>query len=91
MLFVAVLLLPLMGLLLYGMDRLEDRVVRPEGRTGDHLTEHQKGARPRRHAQRRHLRLIHGGGRKASGRHRDQQSPAAGADADTGADHAETA
>lgn len=56
----ACLLLPLMGVLLYGMDRFEDWL------KGD------SSAR-RRHARPRHLRLIHGGARPASpaGRHRD--------------------
>jgi hypothetical protein len=42
---VAVLLLPVLGLLLYGMDRIEDQM---------------SGKRPvPRHARRRHLRLVH--------------------------------
>ncbi|MFF3517768.1 hypothetical protein [Streptomyces sp. NPDC002573] len=45
MIAVAVLLLPLLGLLLYGMDRIEDR-----------LRGSPRGAR---HARRRHLRLVH--------------------------------
>ncbi|MDQ0604761.1 hypothetical protein QF037_009106 [Streptomyces canus] len=45
MIAVAALLLPVLGLLLYGMDRIEDRMT---------------GKRPvPRHARRRHLRLIH--------------------------------
>ncbi|MFE6524945.1 hypothetical protein [Streptomyces sp. NPDC057794] len=55
MIAVAVLLLPALCVLLYAMDRIEDRL----------------SARPRaaRHARRRHLRLIHGsGGRPAAGR-----------------------
>ncbi|MFC8433351.1 hypothetical protein [Streptomyces sp. NPDC057253] len=60
MIFVAVLLLPMLGLLLYGMDRLEDRLfARPD-----------RG----RHARGR-LRLIHGGNspadRRTTGRHTD--------------------
>ncbi|MDT0392129.1 hypothetical protein [Streptomyces dubilierae] len=45
MIAVAVLLLPALGVLLYAMDRIEDRL----------------SGRPRaaRHARRRHLRLVH--------------------------------
>ncbi|MGY1584650.1 hypothetical protein [Streptomyces sp. MN13] len=45
MIAVAVLLLPVLGLLLYGMDRLEDQMA---GRR-----------RVARHARGRHLRLVH--------------------------------
>ncbi|WP_329035010.1 hypothetical protein OHT61_03725 [Streptomyces sp. NBC_00178] len=47
MIAVALLLLPALGLLLYGMDRFEDRVFRRP---------------PARHAAGRHLRLVGGGG-----------------------------
>ncbi|MEU6304399.1 hypothetical protein [Streptomyces chartreusis] len=61
MIFVAVLLLPMMGMLLYGMDLMEGWLF---------------GKLPRaRHRRGRRLRLIHGAGspadRRASGRHRD--------------------
>ncbi len=48
MITVAVLLLPALGVLLYAMDRIEDRL----------------SARPRaaRHARKRHLRLVHDAG-----------------------------
>ncbi|MET7325841.1 hypothetical protein [Streptomyces sp. NPDC005549] len=49
MVTVAVLLLPGLGLLLFAMTRLEDRLF------GDPA--------PPRHARRRHLRLLPGGGR----------------------------
>ncbi|CAL9333985.1 hypothetical protein [Streptomyces sp. NPDC095602] len=52
MIITACLLLPLMGVLLYGMDRFEDWL---GGGTPDR----------RRHARPRHLRLIHGGARSA--------------------------
>ncbi|WP_418960364.1 hypothetical protein [Streptomyces tritici] len=61
MIAVAVLLLPVMGLLLYGMDRIEDWLP----------------GRPRtaRHARGRHLRLVHSTSRPRSTdrspRHRD--------------------
>ncbi|MEU7061836.1 hypothetical protein [Streptomyces sp. NPDC046197] len=45
MIAVAVLLLPVLGLLLYGMDRIEDQMA---GRR-----------RVARHARGRHLRLVH--------------------------------
>ncbi|MER6693157.1 hypothetical protein [Streptomyces minutiscleroticus] len=51
MIIIAVLLLPVLGLLLYGMDRFEDRLFR-------------EPTAPR-HARGRHLRLIVGGGRGA--------------------------
>ncbi|WP_181796571.1 hypothetical protein [Streptomyces sp. WELS2] len=56
MAIVACLLLPVVGLLLYGMDRVEDwltRAPRPPRRAGA------------RHAAARHLRLIRGGGQEA--------------------------
>lgn len=53
MIITACLLLPLMGVLLYGMDRFEDWL---RGDSPDR----------RRHARPRHLRLIHGGARPAS-------------------------
>ncbi|MGW1605265.1 hypothetical protein [Streptomyces eurythermus] len=60
MAIVACLLLPVVGLLLYGMDRVEDWLTRPR--------------RPRhvaaRHAAARHLRLIRGGGQGAGARTR---------------------
>ncbi|MFH8797295.1 hypothetical protein [Streptomyces sp. NPDC017941] len=56
MIVVACLLLPLVGLLLYGMDRIEERLLR--------------GASPEadapRHARRRHLRLVRGSRRYAA-------------------------
>ncbi|MER6345974.1 hypothetical protein ACWC10_29765 [Streptomyces sp. NPDC001595] len=54
MIAVAVLLLPVLGVLLYAMDRIEDRL----------------SARPSvaRHARRRHLRLVHGAGPSAADR-----------------------
>ncbi|MER6366843.1 hypothetical protein ACFWBS_43755 [Streptomyces mirabilis] len=67
MIVVAVLLLPLLGLLLYGMDRVEDRLT----------------ARPPepRHAGGRRLRLIPGGrahtAHHAARRPHEQQSRAA--------------
>ncbi|MFF2426467.1 hypothetical protein [Streptomyces mirabilis] len=67
MIVVAVLLLPLLGLLLYGMDRVEDRLT----------------ARPSepRHAGGRRLRLIPGGrqhtSHHAARRPHEQQSRAA--------------
>ncbi|MEU6621502.1 hypothetical protein ABZ926_12085 [Streptomyces litmocidini] len=62
MITVAVLLLPVMGLMLYGLDRIEDRVL---GRT-----------RRARHAAGRHLRLVQDTDRRSRpdtrrGRHRD--------------------
>ncbi|MFJ5776989.1 hypothetical protein [Streptomyces sp. NPDC093094] len=54
MIIVAVLLLPVLGLLLYGMDRMEDGLyVRRRGG---------------RHARARHLRLVRGEGRPTFGR-----------------------
>ncbi|MEV7078423.1 hypothetical protein AB0N88_07760 [Streptomyces sp. NPDC093516] len=55
MITVAVLLLPALGVLLYAMDRIEDRL----------------SARPRaaRHARKRHLRLVHDAG-PSPARHR---------------------
>ncbi|MEU6366515.1 hypothetical protein ABZ876_12405 [Streptomyces sp. NPDC046931] len=50
MIAVAVLLLPVLGLLLYGMDRIEDRMA---GRR-----------RVARHARGRHLRLVHSSTRR---------------------------
>ncbi|BDH05443.1 hypothetical protein [Streptomyces seoulensis] len=47
MAIVAILLLPVVTMLLYGMDRTEDWLTRAPG--------------PPRHARARHLRLIHGG------------------------------
>ncbi|MER5820848.1 hypothetical protein ABT086_00630 [Streptomyces mirabilis] len=67
MIVVAVLLLPLLGLLLYGMDRVEDRLT----------------ARPTepRHAGGRRLRLLPGGrehtAHHAARRQHEQQSRAA--------------
>ncbi|MER8015012.1 hypothetical protein ACIQ7S_16695 [Streptomyces griseoluteus] len=52
MAIVAILLLPVVTLLLYGMDRTEDWLAR--------------GPAPARHARGRHLRLIHGGRRRAA-------------------------
>lgn len=54
MLVVALMLLPVMGLLIIAMDRIEDRM------NGE--------ARPRTDRRVRHLRLIHGEGH--TGRHR---------------------
>ncbi|MFE9023824.1 hypothetical protein ACFYNL_35370 [Streptomyces sp. NPDC007808] len=54
MIIVAVLLLPVLGLLLYGMDRVEDWVF-GEPRTA-------------RHAGRRHLRLVHSTKRSSADR-----------------------
>lgn len=54
MLVVALLLLPVMGLLIIAMDRIEDRM------NGE--------ASPRTDRRVRHLRLVHGGGH--AGRHR---------------------
>ncbi|MFC9157051.1 hypothetical protein ACFTT0_18975 [Streptomyces bauhiniae] len=52
MAIVAILLLPVVTMLLYGMDRTEDWLARaPE---------------PPRHARGRHLRLIHGGRRQTA-------------------------
>ncbi|MFF9023755.1 hypothetical protein [Streptomyces eurythermus] len=56
MAIVACLLLPVVGLLLYGMDRVEDWLTRPP--------------RPPRHGAARHLRLIRGGGQAAGTRAR---------------------
>ncbi|MFI8966039.1 hypothetical protein ACIGO8_28455 [Streptomyces sp. NPDC053493] len=42
---VAVLLLPVLGLMLYAMDRIEDRLTGPP-------------PKPARHARERHLRLV---------------------------------
>ncbi|GGS40013.1 hypothetical protein AB0E75_14840 [Streptomyces griseoviridis] len=68
MIVVAVLLLPLLGLLLYGMDRLEDRLFgRPSAPS------------PARHGRRRHLRLI--GGTAAGRRHRRPAAASRRADA----------
>ncbi|MFI8893842.1 hypothetical protein [Streptomyces paradoxus] len=54
MIAVAVLLLPALGVLLFVMDRVEDRLA----------------ARPStaRHARKRHLRLVHDAGPPAAGR-----------------------
>ncbi|MGP2439325.1 hypothetical protein [Streptomyces sp. JW3] len=57
MIVVAVLLLPALGLVLYGMDRLEDRLFGPP-----------REPSPVRHGRRRHLRLI--GGTATEHRHR---------------------
>ncbi|GAA2549010.1 hypothetical protein ACFW2V_01395 [Streptomyces sp. NPDC058947] len=56
MIAVAVLLLPALGVLLYAMDRIEDRL----------------SGRPRaaRHARKRHLRLVHDAGPSPAGRGR---------------------
>ncbi|MFK0118029.1 hypothetical protein [Streptomyces sp. NPDC090994] len=64
---VAVLLLPVLGLVLYGMDRLEDRLFGPPERL--------PAARHGRHRQHGHLRLIAGAAaehrrRRADGRAR---------------------
>ncbi|GAA2730872.1 hypothetical protein [Streptomyces nogalater] len=56
MAIVACLLLPVVGLLLYGMDRVEDWLTR--------------SPRPPRHGAPRHLRLIRGGGQSAGTRSR---------------------
>ncbi|KUF17020.1 hypothetical protein [Streptomyces silvensis] len=56
MIVVACLLLPLVGLLLYGMDRIEDRLM---GGSSPEAT-------APRHARRRHLRLVRGGHRHAA-------------------------
>ncbi|GGR66930.1 MULTISPECIES: hypothetical protein [Streptomyces] len=61
MAIVACLLLPVVGLLLYGMDRVEDWLTRPP-RPPRH------GAA--RHGAARHLRLIRGGGQAAGTRAR---------------------
>ncbi|AMW14943.1 hypothetical protein A4E84_39080 [Streptomyces qaidamensis] len=54
MIAVAVLLLPALGVLLFVMDRVEDRLsVRPPGA---------------RHARKRHLRLVHDAGPSANRR-----------------------
>ncbi|MFF5968673.1 hypothetical protein ACFY64_34190 [Streptomyces collinus] len=54
MIAVAVLLLPALGVLLFVMDRVEDRLsARPSGA---------------RHARKRHLRLVHDAGAPATGR-----------------------
>ncbi|MFG3122375.1 hypothetical protein ACGFYO_10265 [Streptomyces sp. NPDC048201] len=50
MAIVAILLLPVVTMLLYGMDRTEDWLTRAPA--------------PPRHARARHLRLIHGGRRR---------------------------
>ncbi|MFH9677011.1 hypothetical protein ACH4L5_32680 [Streptomyces sp. NPDC017405] len=52
MVVIACLLLPVMGVLLYGMDRVENWLTRP--------------ARPPRHAGARPLRLLQGGRREPS-------------------------
>ncbi|TGN75701.1 hypothetical protein E5083_18810 [Streptomyces bauhiniae] len=52
MAIVAILLLPVVTMLLYGMDRTEDWLAR--------------GPKPPRHARARHLRLIHGGRRQTA-------------------------
>ncbi|MFF8647968.1 hypothetical protein ACF06D_06895 [Streptomyces griseoluteus] len=52
MAIVALLLLPVVTMLLYGMDRTEDWLAR--------------GPKPPRHARGRHLRLIHGGRRQTA-------------------------
>lgn len=60
MIAVAVRLLPGLGILLYGMDRIEDRLLRRQT--------------PARHAQVRHLRLVHSARRPTGheqGLHRD--------------------
>ncbi|WP_037703170.1 hypothetical protein [Streptomyces aureocirculatus] len=56
MIVVACLLLPLVGLLLYGMDRIEERLMRGSAPEAD----------APRHARRRHLRLVRGGHRHAA-------------------------
>ncbi|MEU4654079.1 hypothetical protein AB0G32_09065 [Streptomyces sp. NPDC023723] len=57
MIVVAVLLLPALGLVLFGMDRLEDRLFGPPRQPS-----------PVRHGRRRHLRLV--GGTATEHRHR---------------------
>ncbi|MFG2308664.1 hypothetical protein ACGFS9_08230 [Streptomyces sp. NPDC048566] len=54
---VALLLLPAQGVLLYAMDRLEDRF----------LTAQDPPGRPARHARPRHLRLVRGAASDTSG------------------------
>ncbi|WP_353945224.1 hypothetical protein ABII15_29130 [Streptomyces sp. HUAS MG91] len=74
MLYIAFTLLPAMGLLLFGMDRLEDRMAHSEQRTNRHRSERQEATSPRRGSPHR-LRLIHGGKRDTHarrGRHRDR-------------------
>ncbi|MFJ5518432.1 hypothetical protein ACIQB4_15365 [Streptomyces griseoluteus] len=52
MAIVAILLLPVVTMLLYGMDRTEDWLAR--------------GPKPPRQARGRHLRLVHGGRRQTA-------------------------
>ncbi|MFK4111154.1 hypothetical protein [Streptomyces sp. NPDC002176] len=65
MAIVAFLLLPVVTMLLYGMDRTEDWLSR--------------APKPPRHARSRHLRLIHGGRREAAPV--GQEAPEAGTEA----------
>ncbi|RPF38324.1 hypothetical protein [Streptomyces sp. TLI_185] len=60
MIVVAVLLLPLLGVLLYAMDRIEDRL--------------SAGSPAPRHARGRHLRLVHDDGPAAAERSAAGQS-----------------
>ncbi|MFJ4871588.1 hypothetical protein [Streptomyces sp. NPDC088757] len=82
MVAIAVLLLPLLGLLLFLMDRVEDRVTGPP--------------KASRHAGRRHLRLVKDPGRPAAerrpARHRSVRGGAAsGRGTGTGAGRADAA
>ncbi|MFE5734094.1 hypothetical protein ACFQ7A_24690 [Streptomyces sp. NPDC056528] len=82
MVAIAVLLLPLLGLLLFLMDRVEDRVTAPP--------------RASRHAGRRHLRLVKDSDRPAAGRrparHRSVRGGSASEDGTgTGAGRADAA
>jgi len=86
MLYIAFAVLPAMGLLLFGMDRLEDRMAHSEQHTSRHRSKRQEASSSRRGSPHR-LRLIHGGksdthGRR--GRHRDRT-------VSTGQDHAASA
>ncbi|WP_420037637.1 hypothetical protein ACN2WE_40150 [Streptomyces sp. cg28] len=67
MLYIAFTLLPVMGLLLFGMDRLEDRMAHPKEHTNRHRSERPEATSSRRGSPHR-LRLIHGGKRDTNGR-----------------------
>ncbi|MFD8566784.1 hypothetical protein [Streptomyces sp. NPDC059639] len=74
MLYIAFTLLPAMGLLLFGMDRLEDRMAHSKQHIDRHGSERQEAASSRR-GQSHRLRLIHGEKRDTHGRrgrHRDR-------------------
>ncbi|MER7910095.1 hypothetical protein [Streptomyces sp. NPDC096068] len=82
MVAIAVLLLPLLGLLLFLMDRVEDRVTSPP--------------RTSRHADRRHLRLVRNPdrpvGERRPARHRSVRGrSASGGGTGTGAERADAA